>query len=99
MDKEQKALVMGIAEIAAELVVEIGVSAIVGDAIESVTPSDVKKIGKIFRQIGGIALKGAVGKLASNYVNEKFIELEKLLVTDDNKEEENGSTEAAGPEA
>ena len=56
----------------ADVVVSIGVSSIVGNAIKMTTDPEAKLLKKIAIGIGGIVLSGMVGDLASKYTNQQI---------------------------
>lgn len=59
----------------AELIVSIGVGAVVGNAIKIGTPSDIKLIGKIGIGIGGFVLSNMTGDFAASYIRKQIDEV------------------------
>lgn len=56
------------------IVSSAGVGSIVGNAIKATTPDELSKIQKITIATGSIALSGAAGMHAANYVERQFDE-------------------------
>lgn len=59
----------------AGLVVSAGAGAVVGNAIKASTPEDIKNLNKVLVAIGGFALTGMVGEMASKYTAEQIDQL------------------------
>lgn len=57
---------------ASEIVVSIGVSAIVGGAIKLVKDPEAKIVKRIFFGIGGFVLSSMVGDMAAAYANDRI---------------------------
>jgi len=60
---------------AAELIVSIGVSSVVGNAIKASLPENTKVVRKVAVGIGGFVLSSMVGDMASKYATESIDEM------------------------
>ena len=63
---------LDILKVAASLIVSVGVGAIVGNAVKSTTPVDVRKITKFCIGAGSAVLSAIAGDAASKYTEEKI---------------------------
>ena len=75
----------------AELVVSVGVSAIVGNTIKTTTPPDIHVIKKVCVGIGGFVLSGMIGdktaEYASNQIDETVEKIQNFIRPTENSEE------------
>ncbi len=55
---------------AVEIVVSVGVGAVVGNAIKASTPDSVTTLQKVMIGVGGFVLSGMVGDMATKYTSE-----------------------------
>lgn len=55
-----------------EIVVSIGVGAVVGNAIKASTPSTVTTLQKVMIGVGGFVLSGMVGDMATKYTSDSI---------------------------
>lgn len=105
--EENKIDGLQIAEDVVAAVAEIGVTLILTDITGSFEPKNARKIGKICRMIGGLALDGVIKKPIDNYIHETFEDVRKVVdqvknaqnQIEETKEETDGCNEAAGSEA
>lgn len=75
----------------AEIVVSIGVGAIVGNAVVFTTPLTTKTVQKICIKVGSIVLSGMIGDKAADYVGAKIdsgAETIKSIISGEEDEEE-----------
>lgn len=66
---------LNILKSATGMIVSAGAGAIVGNAIKASTPADVKTVGKVLIAVGGFALTGMVGEMASKYTSDSIDEV------------------------
>lgn len=105
--EEKKNDGLQIAEDVVATVAEIGVTLIISDITGSFEPKNARKIGKICRMIGELALNGIVKKPIDNYIHETFEDVRNVIdrvknaqnQIEETKEETDGCNEAAGSEA
>lgn len=57
-----------------EMIVSVGVGAIVGNAIKATTPNNVGRIKKVCITIGGMVLGSMAGDCATKYTGQKIDE-------------------------
>lgn len=55
-----------------ELIVTIGVGAVVGNAIKATTPEEMKLVKKLSVGVGSVVLTSVAGDVASRYVNKQI---------------------------
>lgn len=55
-----------------EIIVSVGVGAIVGNAIKATTPSDTKGIAKLVVALGSLVLTGITSDMAAKYTEKKI---------------------------
>ncbi len=89
---------MELAKAGLEIIVSVGVGAIVGNAIKATTPSTLKGIGKISVALGSLVLTGIASDLATKYTDDRIneaVETVKGMVkeTPDNEEDVEMETE------
>jgi len=59
----------------AELVVSVGVSAIVGNTIKTTTPPDIHMIKRVCVGVGGFVLSGMIGDKTAEYASKQIDDL------------------------
>lgn len=64
--------ILPIAKAASNIIVSMGTGAVVGNAVKSTTPADIKTFQKVTITVGGMVLSSMVSELASKYTETKI---------------------------
>lgn len=75
---------LGLAKQLFGLVVSLGTGAIVKNAIEHTTPSNISTLNKVGVCVGGLVLSMMVGDVATRYAGEKIDEVAEKFKVNDN---------------
>lgn len=82
---------LNILKSATGMIVSAGAGTIVGNAIKASTPADVKTVNKVLIAVGGFALTGMVGEMASKYATDSIDEVAEAFnkTVNDHTEDDN----------